>query len=252
MKKITTILALMLVATISNAQTMATDFTATDCKGNSHNLFTELYAEKVIALVWVMPCSMCIGGGDAAFSAVQSFATSNPGKVLYYLIDDAGNTSCSALAAWATTNGIDTSKIVIFDNAGSVINESNYGGSGMPHIVVVGPDHKIYFNEKNGTGTGVQAAIQTAINPTNVSEVVNQTSFSTSPNPVSEKLSISHSKAILHISVSSLTGQIVKEENFTEAKMNPSVNLSDLAKGMYVVRITDVEGKNGIQEIIKN
>ena len=42
------------------AQTTATDFTANDCGGTSHTLFTELNAGNVIVITWVMPCSSCI------------------------------------------------------------------------------------------------------------------------------------------------------------------------------------------------
>ena len=107
MKKIlsTLSMALMLCSTISNAQTAA-DFTALDCNGVSHNLYTDLGAGKVIVVTWVMPCGSCIGGAASAYNAVQSFATSNPGKVFNYLVDDAGS-SCSSLASWAMANGID-------------------------------------------------------------------------------------------------------------------------------------------------
>lgn len=80
MKKIifTLTIALMFVATISKAQTTASDFTATDCSSMSHNLYTELNAGKVVVISWVMPCSACVGGATAASNAVQSFATSHP------------------------------------------------------------------------------------------------------------------------------------------------------------------------------
>ncbi len=249
MKKIITSVALLLAAISLNAQTTATDFTAMDCKGNNHTLFTELNNGKTIVLVWVMPCTMCVSGGDAAYNAVHSFEISQPGKVLYYLIDDLGDNNCASLGTWAKTNGIDTSKITIFDNTGNAIKESNFGGSGMPHIVVVsGIDHKIIYNEKNGSGTGVQNALNIA---TSVSDVTNSIKFFISPNPVAETLAITYSKSVASISILSLTGQTIKEEIFGTGKLNPTLSLSGVATGSYLVRITDVDGKTGVQKVIK-
>jgi len=39
------------------AQTNATDFTANDCDGVSHHLFSELDNGKVVVIAWVMPCN---------------------------------------------------------------------------------------------------------------------------------------------------------------------------------------------------
>lgn len=251
MKKIFTSIALMLAAAISNAQTTATNFTATDCNGNSHTLFSELDSGKIIVLAWVMPCGMCVTGGDAAYNAVQTFATSNPGKVRYYLIDDAGNTSCSSLTSWATSNGI-PSPTAIFGNSGNIINESNYGGSGMPHIVVVGgTNHKIYFNEKSGSGSGTQAAIQSAINAVGVKEVTNQITFSISPNPATNTFEVNYGKTISKIAILNISGQAVDEEVYTNGSVNPTVDLSKIAKGIYTVRVTDVDGNIGTQKLVK-
>ena len=85
--------------------TFATDFTATDCASTSHNLFTELAAGKVVVITWVMPCGACITGASNASNAV--IAVGNP-NVVFYLVDDAGNTNCSSLNSWASTNSITT------------------------------------------------------------------------------------------------------------------------------------------------
>src|SRR4051812_49233225 len=96
---------LLLPVTSLFAQT-APDFTAIDCDGTSHNLYSELNTGKVIVLNWVMPCSMCIGGSAGAYNTVQGYASSNPGVVLHYLLDDNGGTACSTLQSWAVTNSI--------------------------------------------------------------------------------------------------------------------------------------------------
>src|ERR1043165_5686641 len=100
-----TALLLLFGLSLAVAQTTATNFTATDCNATSHTLFTELDAGKIVVLVWVMPCAACISDAKAAFDAVGSFASSNPGKVVFYLSDDIGDAGCSTLNSWASTNG---------------------------------------------------------------------------------------------------------------------------------------------------
>jgi hypothetical protein len=253
MKSIVTSIALMSVFAVSNAQTNATNFTATDCSSTSHALFTELNSGKVIVLTWIMPCASCVNGAKAASTAVQSFATSNPGKVMAYLSDDMGDQTCSDLSTWMTSNSVGTN-FTVFGNAGNTINEANYGGSGMPHVVVMGgTDHKIYYNQKGSavTASGITTAVNSALASTGVSTITNQIHFSISPNPVTDKLSLNYAKAIEKVSISSLTGQIVKEEVYTNGKVNPIINVSGMANGVYTIKITDVEGKSGINKLIK-
>jgi hypothetical protein len=159
MKNIIYILfALMFASAVAKAQ--ATDFTATDCNSVSYNFFTELNSGKVVVLDWVMPCSACIPASVSAYNIVQSYSSS---QVVLYLIDDVGNATCSTLNNWANANGIATGTTV-FNNSGTPINQAYYGGSGMPHVTVVGPDHQIYFNGLSGA----------ANNPTGITNGINQ------------------------------------------------------------------------------
>ena len=255
MKKLLT-LALIGAAFIAQAQTTAVNWTATDCNTVSHTLFNELDAGKVIVFDWVMPCASCVNPSKTAYNVVQGYATSHPGQVLFYMADDLGDASCSTLTNWVNTNGIgNVANMTIFDNAGNVINENDFGGSGMPHIIVMaGTDHKIYFNKKASAAndaTGIQNAINAALTSLGISEV-NQISFSVSPNPVQKDLVINYAKPVKGIVVTSTNGQVVKEVKFENGKTNPTINLAELNAGYYVVKITDSDDKVGTQKILKN
>ncbi|MDI1356004.1 MAG: T9SS type A sorting domain-containing protein [bacterium] len=127
-----------------NSQT-AVNFNANDCAGNNHDLFTELDAGKIIVLVWVMPCAVCIGPAIGAGNTVKTYTASHP-EVKYYLADDLANTTCATLGSWATTNGI--ANATKFSDAG--VNETGYGATGMPHIVVLsGKNHLVYGNQRD-------------------------------------------------------------------------------------------------------
>lgn len=192
----TTVLAATLAFTgAANAQT-AVNFIGTDCAGNSHDLFAELDAGKVIVVSWVMPCSSCLGPSLTAYNIVQSYASSNPGQVLMYVVDDYANTSCTSLASWVNNNNMpNTTKFV--DAAFSM---TDYGTAGMPKIIVLGGGtaHTVFFNQNNtaaGDATGIQNAIDAAL-ATGIND--GATIFSAVnvfPNPAGEDASVSISLA---------------------------------------------------------
>jgi hypothetical protein len=234
-------------------QTTATDFTATDCSSTSHTLFTELNAGKIVVLVWVMPCASCISDAKAGYDAVQSFATAHPNKVLYWMADDAGNTSCSALSSWASTNAIGpaSATTVFFGNSGNTINESNYGGIGMPHVVVMGgSDHHIYYNQLNGSGDGtaITNAINTALaaSTAGVSEVTNTAGeLKVFPNPAMNNIAVSYSlnqstnvsAEVFDIIGNRMGAKLPEQQMSGGHKVTVPIN-GNLANGLYLLKLT--------------
>ncbi len=217
------------------------DFTANDCNGNPHNLYSELNSGKVIVLCWVMPCSACTGPSLTAYNIVQSYGSSN---IVFYLIDDAANTACGALNTWATNSGLGSNRV---NFSTSSIVENNYGGVGMPHVAVVGPDHKAYFNALNtaaGNSSGIQNAINTAKTKSGIKENkadqfrVNITTDS--GHKVLVKYTVSQkSEVLLQIFDSSgkliskkEIGQELEGDHATDFELNPSL------AGVFFLRIT--------------
>ena len=249
MKKVLFTISALCTISAAQAQT-APDFTATDCNSVSHSLYTELNAGKTVVITWVMPCGSCVNGGKAAQNAVASFNTSNPGKVVYWMIDDFGDTPCPTLSSWASTNGITAP--TLFGNSGNAADENDFGGTGMPHVVVIAPNKTILLNKKNGAAndeTGIKAAISQSI-ALNVSDI-DAKSISITPNPASNEVRISYDRAITAIKVVTSMGQTVAEYNYTDRKVNPSIDISALATGIYKVLITDIDGKRGVAQIVK-
>lgn len=246
MKKI--LLSLTMLLTSSITFFGQTDFNVTDCAGTPHQLFSELDGGKVVVLVWVMPCSSCITGAKTAYNAAQSFASSNPGRVVYYLIDDAGG-NCGTLSSWATTNTITPSSV--FANTGNVINMTNYGStSGMPKVVVLGGNaHAIFYNQINSGFN--QAAITTAItnalasqNSIGINENAS-TDFELSlfPSPVSSIAKISYTleqTTDVCFDVYNMLGEKVKTiaiEKQIAGKLETQINIESLCNGVYFVQL---------------
>ena len=241
MKNFTLAIVLFLALTGLRAQTVAPDFTATDCNGVMHHLYSELNSGKVIVLNFVMPCGSCIGPSLTAYNVSQSFASPN---VLYYLIDDLANTSCTTLAGWADNYNIGPNRTTFSTSA---IVESNYGGTGMPHVVVVGPNHTIYFNGLNGAAgnaTAIQNAITSALSAAGVPEPVNNVfGLSANPSYPTQTISVQYTLPVsgkVTLSVYDETGKsVVLKEMGVQSKGLYRLDLetNKMAAGTYFVRL---------------
>lgn len=194
MKKIIILLFIFSATLITQAQT-ASDFTANDCNGNPHHLFDYLDSGEVVIISWVMPCSMCVMPSQAANTVVQEFEAMYPGKVNYFVVDDFGNTGCSSLTSWVVGNNLDHA--ITFSD--TLILMADYGAYGMPKIIVIGPDHTVYFNQNFAAAedvTGIRNAINQALGLSlSVSGNDEKTGLSIYPNPSSGELTVAYTLA---------------------------------------------------------
>lgn len=245
MKKQLLTLILFAITSLGMAQT-ATDFTANDCNGNSHNLFTELNSGKVIVLCWVMPCASCTGPTLTTYNVVQSFQASNPNKVFMYTCDDFANTNCTSLNSWANGIGVmQQSWSLRFSNA--AINMTHYGSPGMPKIVVLGPNHAVFYNSNNTVNaTNLQNAINNALATTGLNESnLPASSLSVLPNPAQNEAKIKLNllnKADVILECYNLEGKKVQEifsGNLTKGEHTIPVNLEQFTDGMYLIKFSD-------------
>ncbi len=258
MKKLILSSAFLLLVCITFGQTTATNFVSNDCNGTSHNLFSELDAGKIIVLAWVMPCTSCITDPVSAYTEVQGYATSHPGKVLFYLLDDYGNTSCTSLSAWANTYAM-TNSTNFSDNH---ISMTDYGTPGMPKIVVLGgSNHQVYFNQ-NSSSSGVKAAIDQAIadNPVGVAENVNTNiAINTFPNPANNVLNVEFTltqKSVVNMEVINLVGanvmNVTNEPLNKKGTHNAQIDVSALTNGVYFLKITTPEGASMTKFVVSH
>jgi hypothetical protein len=247
---------MMTIFLASFAQT-ATDFTVNDCSGNSHNLFSELNAGKVVVLCWVMPCGSCTGPALTTYNVVQSYQSSDPNRVFYYMVDDYANTTCSSLNSWANSISVPQSAFSLrFSNA--AINMMDYGSTGMPKIVVVGgTDHTVFYNANNSVSSpALQSAINSALSATNVAGPnATATSINVFPNPLKAageiKVNIAKSSDVT-LELYNLEGKLL--QNLYSGRMNPGenkveFNAANYAQGMYLVKLS-VDGKNKFLNLV--
>ena len=238
-KTLMIITAILTTLGFAYAQTTATDFTTNDCNGISHSLFDELDNGKVIVIAWVMPCNPCATFAGYASDAVQSFATSHPGIVKYYLADDYGDNTCSYLTGWAGQYNITTD--AVFSDA--LLDMADYGSPGMPKVVVLGKNtHTIYYNENNGNPSfvGVKDAITLALAPfVGIDEEEgNKLNLTAYPNPTTGKINVEYTSITpVQFNIINMLGENVFSQKTNNTK-NTTIDVSILNKGLYLLQMT--------------
>jgi len=238
MKKLTLFIAISLI-NISIVFAQATDFTTDDCNGITHNLFDSLDAGNVIVICWVMPCNPCATYAEYASDAVQSFATSHPGRVKYYLADDYANSTCSYLSGWASNYNIATDAFFSTTD----LDMLDYGTVGMPKVVVLGKNtHTIYYNENDNKTTqiGVENAITLALtSSTGIDEQAgNNLNLTAYPNPTTGIINVEYnSQNPVQFDVINMLGENVLTQNTNNTK-KATIDVSSLNKGLYFLHMT--------------
>ncbi len=207
------------------------NFNVADCAGQMHDLYSELDEGKVVILCWVMPCATCIEPTITSVKVAKNFQKSLPGRVVCYIFDDYGNTSCTPLQSWAAQYGMKANSTTVFFSDKSV-RMTDFGVEGMPKIVVMGgSEHKVLYSAENTIDSlQLETAIQHHLSAANtVDELHTSATIEIYPNPSNTELvmhipfAISsgarvqvvdlHSTLVLQENVSSLGHQTTQNDN---------------------------------------
>lgn len=127
--------------------------------------------------------------------------------------------------------------------ATTTINLTGYNALFYWKIVPIGP---------GGPATGcTDWTFTTELNPALATTTFNSEKFTISPNPANDFVTISSKdNAISNIEMTDLNGRIVKTIKVANVTETP-INISDLASGVYMTKITSENGV-AIKKIIKN
>ena len=194
-----------------------------------------------------MPCGPCATYTIPAYAAVQSFSTSHPGRVHFYLVDDYANTSCPTLVNWGNSNNLPLNTAF----SSSDISMSDYGINGMPKVVVLGgSDHTVFYNQNDShiTFNGAQTAISDALSaPLAVSDHQNSKfGLISFPNPTQNgKLNVSyriHNNGPINVEIINILGETVLalEDQIPNiiGQYNNTFDISELTKGTYFLKLS--------------
>lgn len=230
----------------------ATNFNCKDCNDVTHDLFTELDAGLVVVLDWVMPCGSCIAPSRSAYDVVQTYATSHPGRVVFYLVDDFADTPCGTIISWGNTNGMPNS--VHFSNA--VIDPTDYGAVGMPKIIVLGGTaHTVYYNEDYGANlAGLPAAIDLALAASGIEDSnADASMFNVYVNPGTNQATISYTLDIagnVSFDLFDASGKNLKTISFEEQAPGNHMfqfELGEVSQGIYLMKMNIGENSKAMK-----
>ena len=243
-------------------QIMPTDFTANDCNGVSHHLFSELDAGKIIVVSFVEPCTSCIGPSGTAETAVSNYLTAHPGSnVIFYIASDFGTYACASLSFWASLNGLHGANAIFSDPA---FVTTQYGPTPfMPKVVVLGggTSHHIYLCGEGATYTNdsIENAINAAAIATSVTQnKIENSNISVFPNPAKDVISFSYflsQTSDVNIEIFNLIGSKVytfsKEKQVAGKHELPIAITNNICNGIYFIKLSAGESSNVLKFIVE-
>lgn len=215
------------------AQTTALDFTADDCAGASHHLFSDLDAGNAVVLDFVMMnCPDCAPATVAIANDVIP-NTIDPGRVKFYSIGFDDVITCPEITSWATAGGV-THPVF----AGMSDQTAYYGGMGMPTIVVLGggSTHGVYYQHL-GYVVGLNGIITNAIDLALLAaigmEEKGAPTVSWGPNPVETLIHLSGTYRA--VKVMDMQGRVV----LTQSRiLGNTLDVGSLPAGQYTMELT--------------
>lgn len=219
--------------TVASAQTTALDFTADDCAGASHHLFSELDSGNAVVLDFVMMNCPDRAPATVAIAVDVISNTIDPARVKFYSIGFDDIITCPQITTWANAGGVPHP---VF--AGMSDQTAYYGGMGMPTIVVIGggSTHGVYYQHL-GYVAGLNGIITNAIDQAlldaiGVREFEGHT-MTFGPNPVVSTLNVNGK--YMSAQVTDLQGRVVTRHADLQGN---TFDVSDLPAGQYMVELT--------------
>mgnify|MGYP001033587939 CR=1 FL=1 len=237
--------AALLATTGLCAQTTALDFTANDCDGVPHNLFSELDAGNAVILELVMMgCQPCI---DAAHSITDNVLpnVSDPARLKFYSIGYTNSISCTQINNWKNNNGFTH---IVF--AGMSAQTTYYGGMGMPTVVVLGggATHGVYYVEQghdDSDNTAITAAVNEALLDANSIAESGARPLAFGPNPVTNTLNLN--STYMAVKVTDMKGRVVMDAGM----VGSTLDVSTLPAGAYSIELIAADRSRSVGRFVK-
>lgn len=268
MKKTITLISLCLMTFVSMAQVgaVASNFTQTDLKGVSHDLYTYLNAGKVVVVdmsaTWCGPC-WSFHQAHYLKDLYTEFGPSGTNEVVIIFYEDDVNTTLADLNGTTSASQGDWVTGVPYPIINATKSLPTEYGSGYPTVSVICPkDKKI---KSNLASLSSLSAMRTAIKNTIASctttsvDGIGTLSLGNAaivPNPATENTAVQFSMAhdeTATVSVYSAMGQLVSATTHQVVSGQNSVelNLTGLQAGTYFVKISTKEAVSKMLPVLK-
>lgn len=241
------------------------DFTITDVDGVVHNLYDYAEAGKYIMLDFFFDtCPPCQATAPF-FNELYDTYGCNGGDLICLTVNNGTDTDAMVIAYEQTYGGsFNHSPAISADGGGGEVT-SNFGVGAFPTYCLVGPDKTLVnadiwpvadmgtFVSAFPAGSGI-SPMACSVNVAEAAVAVN-TPMNVFPNPASGNTNITYSlanDARVRISIVNLVGaevMVVTEANQSAGEQRFVANLSQLSKGVYMVRF-QLDNKTTTQRLI--
>ncbi|MCH2235389.1 MAG: T9SS type A sorting domain-containing protein [Crocinitomicaceae bacterium] len=257
MKKFFTLLAIACAPLAMAQSTYAVgatvnDFTVTDTKGNSHNLYTITASGKYVFLDFFFDtCPPCISTSPV-FNEFYDKYGCNTGDV-YCLAINNGTDNNAEVDAFKSTHGGSTNHAPAVSNEGGCAAvDTDFGVSAYPTYVLIGPDNKVIANDiwPISTVANLEAVFPSGFSPSpmacsfaSVEEEEALSALSVFPNPAVNTFAISYSAetaGTVSINILNMVGQTVLTTTTSSVTGTNNVNFdaTELEAGQYIAQVT--------------
>ncbi len=245
MKKITLSFLFGIIMLSSMAQTTLTtafDFTVTDTKGVTHNLFNYLNAGKYVCIdFFYKDCPACGTTAPYLQTTFENFGC-NQGNVIILAISSHDDDATLTTYANANANGYMYPMINSTTGGGGNVH-TTYGITATPTFILIAPDKNIverdmwplanaqalitYITNRGG----VAQACVASVNETKKEELVSY------PNPATNQVTVeTNIEENYIISIKNINGQVVLNQK-SEGSLSVTLDVNQLSKGVYMLEV---------------
>lgn len=231
---------IMLSSMAQTNLTTAVDFTVTDTKGVSHNLFNYLNAGKYVCIdFFYKDCPACASTAPYYQGAYENFGC-NQGNVIFLAISS--HDDDATLTTYANDHSYTYPMINSSTGGGSTVH-SAYGISATPTYILIAPDKSVAENDMwplasaqtlIGFITPHGGIAQACVNSVNESHKIEFTAY---PNPATNRLFVNApAYQKMQFEVVDVLGQSVFKKELGASNGLFELNIASLNQGVYFVR----------------
>ncbi|MBP6456458.1 MAG: T9SS type A sorting domain-containing protein [Chitinophagaceae bacterium] len=263
-QKIFTLIIILFSFNVSKAQlaigSTAPDFTYTDINNVTQNLYTYLDSGYTVIMdisaTWCGPCWSVHNSHvfEDLTNQYGSNGTIDPKKIKIFFFEGDGSTTTADLnGTGSNTQGdwVTGTNYTIIDNAAI---KNKYPIGGYPHFYVICSDKKVKYEIAGYMASMLSTPFWVnQLNDCKIQvgfETIEKSKIDVYPNPASNTLFVKGINGQLQIDLIDVLGRTVQQNSFSNIVNETSLDITNVTKGIYVLKISQGEKTITTQVVI--